>query len=259
MPHRGRPKTTIMIYLDHLTYTYPGHRNAVFQDFELQLEPGHIYGLLGSNGAGKSTLLYLMSGLLTPDGGAARLDGYDVRQRRPATMREIFLVPDEFDLPEVTLQKYIETNAVFYPRFSRDDMNTYLQTFGMTADVHLGGLSLGQRKKIFMSFAMAAHTRVLLMDEPTNGLDIPGKRQFREFLSQGISDERTFIISTHQVKDIETVLDHILIIDRSEIVRREPAAHVLSEQTATGQLIDGHINLEAYFEEAIDGKEVHHD
>ena len=96
-----------------------------------------------------------------------------------------------------------------------------------------------------MSFAMATHTKILLMDEPTNGLDIPGKRQFRTFITQGIGPDRIFMISTHQVKDIESVLNHVLLIDRSEVVRNEE--------------LQANIDLEAYFEEAMHGKEVHHD
>ena len=231
--------------IKNLSFCYPKHSDSVFSDFNLQLQPGRIYGLLGPNGAGKSTLLYMMAGLLTPDKGQVILDGVDVRKRRPSIMREIFLVPDEFELPNVTLQQYIKTNSVFYPRFSKDDMNIYLQTFGMTLDVQLGALSLGQRKKIFMSFAMATHTKLLLMDEPTNGLDIPGKRQFRDFIRQGISSERIFVISTHQVKDIESVLNQVLLIDRREIVRNEE--------------LKADTDLEAYFEAAMQGKEVHHD
>ena len=231
--------------IKNLSFYYPKHSDSVFSDFNLQLQSGRIYGLLGPNGAGKSTLLYMMAGLLTPDKGQVIPDGVDVRKRRPSIMREIFLVPDEFELPNVTLQQYIKTNSVFYPRFSKDDMNIYLQTFGMTLDVQLGALSLGQRKKIFMSFAMATHTKLLLMDEPTNGLDIPGKRQFRDFIQQGISSERIFVISTHQVKDIESVLNQVLLIDRSEIIRNEE--------------LKADTDLEAYFEAAMQGKEVHHD
>ena len=236
---------TLNMEIKNLSFCYPRHKQPVFSNFSLQLTPGRIYGLLGPNGAGKSTLLYIMSGLLTPDKGQVSLNGTNVRKRRPSTMREIFLVPDEFELPKVTLQQYIKTNSVFYPRFSQDDMDTYLQTFGMTTDVQLGDLSLGQRKKIFMSFAMATHTKILLMDEPTNGLDIPGKRQFRTFVTQGIGEDSIFVISTHQVKDIESVLNHVLLIDRSEVIRNEE----LKAET----------DLEAYFEEAMQGKEVHHD
>ena len=111
--------------IKNLSFCYPKHSDSVFSDFNLQLQSGRIYGLLGPNGAGKSTLLYMMAGLLTPDKGQVILDGVDVRKRRPSIMREIFLVPDEFELPNVTLQQYIKTNSVFYPRFSKDDMNIY--------------------------------------------------------------------------------------------------------------------------------------
>ena len=168
-------------------------------------------------------------------------------------------MPDEFELPAVTLRKYISTNSCFYPRFSMDDMECYLKTFGMTADAHLGDLSLGQRKKIFMSFAMATHTRVLLMDEPTNGLDIPGKRQFREFITQGLTPDRLFVVSTHQVKDVESILDQILLIDRSEIIRNVKAEEIVEEQTTDGTITNGEIDLETYFEKAMAGKEVHND
>ena len=248
-----------MIELNNLTFCYPNHHNAVFEDFSLHFDEGHIYGLLGTNGAGKSTLLYIMAGLLTPDKGGAWLDNKVVRDRKPSVMREIFLVPDEFELPSVTLLQYIDDNAVFYPRFSREDLDAYLASFGMTVDVSLGGLSLGQRKKIFMSFAMATHTKILLMDEPTNGLDIVGKRQLREFLGKGIAPDRTFIVSTHQVKDIEAVLDHILLIDRNELLCNCSASQIYEQQALSGELTDDHINLEVFFEKAVKGKEAHHD
>ena len=167
-----------MLEIDNLTFAYKKSGN-----FSVNFAPGHIYGLLGPNGAGKSTLLYLMAGLLRPQSGLVMLDGCDVRKRRPKTTTDIFIVPDEYELPRVSLSEYIRVNSVFYPRFSYDDLKRYLSVFGMNEDVNLGNLSLGQGKKVYMSFAMATHTRVLLMDEPTNGLDIPGKAQFRQFLS----------------------------------------------------------------------------
>lgn len=241
-----------------ITFGYSRHKPPLFNKFDLSLRPGRIYGLLGPNGAGKTTLLYLMSGLLTPAQGQVVLDGMDMRQRRPSTLREIFIVPDEFELPAVSLHEYISTNSCFYPRFSHDIMNCCLATFGMTADVRLDSLSLGQRKKVFMSFAMATRTRVLLMDEPTNGLDIPSKRQFRTFLREGLAPDRLIVVSTHQVKDVEAVLDQILLVDRSEVICNISAAEVVKAQTATGDA-DGAINLESYFENIMVGREVHHD
>ncbi|MBQ8047869.1 MAG: ABC transporter ATP-binding protein [Prevotella sp.] len=231
-----------MIDIQNLSFRYPSHGDIVFREFNMQLETGHIYGLLGPNGAGKSTLLYLMAGLLTPQEGHVLCDGIDVRRRLPATMREVFIVPDEFELPHVSLDDYIRTNSVFYPHFSEDDMHTYLQTFGMTSNVNLGALSLGQRKKIFMSFAMATHTKVLLMDEPTNGLDILGKQQFREFILAGKKADSIFVVSTHQVKDVEQILDHVLMIDHSHVI-----ADVDADDIRVGEALD----LEAFYKDLI--------
>lgn len=187
-------------------------------DFSLALEKGKVYGLLGKNGTGKSTLLYLMAGLLTPKSGEVTFHDLNVRRRLPATLQDMFLVPEEFQLPAISLVSYIELNSSFYPKFSKEDMVKYLHFFEMDLDTDLGSLSMGQKKKVFMSFALATNTSLLLMDEPTNGLDIPGKSQFRKFIASGMSDERTIVISTHQVRDIDKVLDHVLIIDNSRIL-----------------------------------------
>lgn len=195
-------------------------------DFSFSLEKGRVYGLLGKNGVGKSTLLYLMCGLLTPKHGRVMYHGLNVRRRLPETLRDMFLVPEEFDLPAVSLVQFVELNSPFYPNFSKEDMMTYLHLFEMDWNIHLGGLSMGQKKKVFMSFALATHTSLLLMDEPTNGLDIMAKSQFRKFIASGMSDERTIVISTHQVRDIDNVLDHVVIMNNSCVLLDESIARV---------------------------------
>ena len=201
-----------MITVENLSFLYRKSKRAVLHDFSLSLEKGRVYGLLGKNGAGKSTLLYLMSGLLTPKSGKVVYHDVDVRRRLPITLQDMFLVPEEFDLPPVSLISYIELNSPFYPRFSKEDMVKYLHYFEMDINIDLGALSMGQKKKVFMSFALATNTSLLLMDEPTNGLDIPGKSQFRKFIASGMTDDKTILISTHQVRDIDKVLDHVLIM-----------------------------------------------
>ena len=210
-----------MITVENLSFTYRKSKRAVLHDFSLSLEKGRVYGLLGKNGAGKSTLLYLMSGLLTPKSGKVVYHDVDVRRRLPITLQDMFLVPEEFDLPPVSLISYIELNSPFYPRFSKEDMVKYLHYFEMDINIDLGALSMGQKKKVFMSFALATNTSLLLMDEPTNGLDIPGKSQFRKFIASGMTDDKTILISTHQVRDIDKVLDHVLIMDNSRVLLNE--------------------------------------
>lgn len=207
-----------MIKIENLHYTYPKSKKEVFQDFSLALESGNVYGLLGKNGAGKSTLLYLMSGLLYPRKGNIYFRGKNVCKRLPETISDIFLVPEEFELPNISLDNYIKNYSPFYPKFSKEDMKHCLDVFEISDDVHLGALSMGQKKKVFMSFAFATNASLVLMDEPTNGLDIPGKSQFRKFMTSLMSETRSVVISTHQVKDIDKILDHVLIIDDSKLL-----------------------------------------
>ncbi|WP_300701812.1 ATP-binding cassette domain-containing protein [Bacteroides sp.] len=215
-----------MLQVENISFSYRRGKKDVLSDFSLSLEKGRVYGLLGKNGAGKSTLLYLMSGLLTSKHGKVMYNDIDVRRRLPITLQDMFLVPEEFELPPISLVSYIELNSPFYPRFSKEDMMKYLHYFEMDLDADLKALSMGQKKKIFMSFALATNTSLLLMDEPTNGLDIPGKSQFRKFIASGMSDDKTIVISTHQVRDIDKVLDHVLIMDNSHVMLDESIAGI---------------------------------
>ena len=205
-----------MLQVKNLTFGYGKSTRPIFNNFSLNLEPGRVCGLLGRNGAGKSTLMYLMTGLLSPVEGSVMFCGNDMRKRLPEQLADIFIVPEEFELPAITLRKYADVYGAFYPHFSIDDMMRYLQVFEMTdLDVNLKSLSMGQKKKVFMSFAFATNTRVLLMDEPTNGLDIPSKSQFRKIVAAGMSDDKIMVLSTHQVRDVDSILDYVLIIDNN--------------------------------------------
>ena len=220
-----------MLQINQISFSYNKKAGDLFSDFSLNLEAGNVYGLLGKNGAGKSTLIYLMTGLLTPREGEALMDGENVRKRLPKTMNDIFLIPEEFDLPRLTLKQYVSINAPFYPNFSMGDMERYLDIFEMGGDmnVKLHALSMGQKKKVFMAFAFATNTRVLIMDEPTNGLDIPSKSQFRKLIGTGMTDDKMMLISTHQVRDISDILDHVVIIDHSKVLLNASFADVMSK------------------------------
>ena len=177
-----------MLKIDNLTFKYPGRNNATINDLSLTVPEGGVYGLLGRNGVGKSTLLYLIAGLLTPASGCVEFDGAVTRKRDPHTMASMFIVPEELTLPDLTLRDYVAVNAPFYPNFSHNDLRRHLTTFEIDPDLpyKLTSLSMGQRKKVFMSFALACNTPLVLMDEPTNGLDIPGKMAFRRFIASSV-------------------------------------------------------------------------
>ena len=215
-----------MIQVNDLSFHYAGSKKRVFDHFNLQLEANKVYGLLGKNGTGKSTLLYLLSGLLRPQQGKVIVDGHEAAKRHAAMLREIFIMPEEFTLPEVSVAHYAKLIAPFYPRFSNDILRHCLEEFELDTTVNLGRLSMGQKKKAFMSVALAANTRYMFMDEPTNGLDIPSKSQFRKVVASQMSDDRTLLLSTHQVHDVESLIDHILFLDADRLVLDQPVSQI---------------------------------
>lgn len=219
-----------MLEIKNISYRYKRSSKDVFTNFSLTLHKGGIYGLLGRNGVGKSTLLHNCMGLLLPQQGQILLEGTDVSKRLPSTLAKSFLVPEDFELPPMSLKKYIQLNAPFYPDFSLTDMDKYLQAFNLSTDVPmLSTLSMGQKKKVFMCFAMAANTELILMDEPTNGLDIPSKSQFRKIVASCMNDNRCIVISTHQVADIDSILDHVIIAEPNCVLLNASVADICAK------------------------------
>ena len=207
-----------MIDIKNIDFSYPGQHEKVFDDFSLELSENKIYGLLGKNGTGKSTLLYLISGLLKAQKGTIKMDGCDSFKRLPSMLEKMFLVPEEHDLPSMSFKDYVAYNSMFYPSFSHEVLKQSMADFELPDSFHLGSLSMGQKKKAFICFALATQTPLLLMDEPTNGLDIPSKVQFRKAVANNMRDDRTLIISTHQVHDVGSLLDHILILSQRKML-----------------------------------------
>ncbi|MBD2753518.1 ABC transporter ATP-binding protein [Spirosoma validum] len=205
-----------MIELSNVSFGYQRGR-PLYDDLNLRLSAGSIYGLLGPNGAGKSTLLRLISGLLYPRTGRIQVGNYIPAERKPTFLEDLFLLPEEFYLPPVRIRQFVDSNAPFYPRFDRVQMAGYVREFGLTDDQKLNELSYGQKKKILIGFGLATNTTVLLMDEPTNGLDIPSKGQFRRLVAGAVDDRRTVVISTHQVRDLEALIDPIVILNERGI------------------------------------------
>ena len=202
---------------------------TVFDNFSLSLTENKIYGLLGKNGMGKSSLLYLINGLNETDKGEIYIDGDKVSNHNPSTIGKVFLVPEEIYLPDYTLKKYLKINAPFYPEFSMEVFNNCMRDFELEETDRLDALSMGQKKKVYMSFALATNAKYLLLDEPTNGLDIPSKKQFRKVVAQNMTEDRTLIISTHQVHDLEQLLDHVIILGEQQLLMDKPVADIMNE------------------------------
>ncbi len=209
-----------MLTIKNLEFAYPKSR-PLFDRLDLDISKGNIYGLLGKNGAGKSTLLKIMCGLLYSQNGKIEIGGDDVSNRNPSMLSDIYLIPEEFYLPEFTIESYVANVAPFYPKFDEKFFYDLIEEFEVIKGKKLNTFSHGQKKKFIISFAIATNCSLVFMDEPTNGLDIPSKSKFRKIIASTANEDRTFIISTHQVRDLENLIDPLVIIEAGKIIFEE--------------------------------------
>ena len=198
-----------MLQIENLEFSYHKKGNPIFNGINLTIQPGSVYGLLGKNGIGKSTLLYMMCGLMFPHKGSIRFDGIEVKRRLPETLEKIFLVPEEFDLPSISIDDYVRRNSVFYPNFNIDQFNQYLSDFELEHTKNLAKTSMGQKKKYLVSFALATNTPLLLMDEPTNHLDSSGRQRLYDWVEKChstllvVSHDRTLLNLLPEICELE--------------------------------------------------------
>lgn len=209
-----------MITLKELSFSY-SRTKQVLDGINLEVAPGHICGLLGKNGEGKTTLLNLLSGQIFPDKGSCHVMEETPAERHAHFLGQIFLLPEEISMPDVTALEYMKMYAPFYPDFREDIWKTCAESFEVDFSGKVWKMSQGQRKKVAITLALAAHTPILLMDEPTNGLDIPSKATFRRLVASLIGDDQTVIISTHQVRDLESLIDTVVILDQKRILMND--------------------------------------
>lgn len=192
--------------------------SQVFRDFSMTLSPGHVYGVLGENGVGKSTLMKLASGVLIPTAGSVTINGREASLREEATMAKIIYLPEEFSLPALTLDEFRKVTTPFYPSFSDESFEECCRVLDVVRDRRLDKLSMGQRKRAYLAFAFACRAEWLLLDEPTNGLDVAAKEAFRRLVARYVDEGQSIIISTHSVREIDSLIDHLIILDRKGIV-----------------------------------------
>jgi ABC-2 type transport system ATP-binding protein len=205
-----------MVTIDDLSFGYGN--GALFDKLVLALQPGNIYGLLGVNGAGKSTLLKLISGLLFARDGTVRALGQDPAARRPSFLVDVFVLAEDAQAPNMLASDYLRTRAPFYPRFDRALFERYLRELELPQVGNLAALSHGQQKKFLLAFGLASQAKLVLLDEPTNGLDIPSKSVLRRVITEALTPERIFVISTHQVRDLGALMDPIVILHQGRVL-----------------------------------------
>lgn len=206
-----------MIQAEKINYSYR-KQEELFSKFNLSLNSGSITGLLGKNGAGKTTLLKLFAGLLHPIHGEIQVNGFMPGERHPDFLSDIYIVPEEFNIPPISINAFIKATAPLYPNFDLQKFQNIIDEFELERKRNLNKMSHGQRKKFLIAYALSTNCKLLLLDEPTNGLDIPTKGLFRKILVSSVTDEQLVIISTHQVKDVENIVDHLVLIDDGNLL-----------------------------------------
>ncbi len=214
-----------MILVNKLCFGYKRNK-LLYRDLTLSLENGKIYGLLGKNGAGKSTLLKSMIGLLYPTSGSILVNGSVPSFRKPSFLRTVYFIPEEVHVPALSIDKYVSLFSPFYPAFDRAQLDAYLEKLDVNTNDKLTKLSFGQQKKFVIAFALACNTEVIIMDEPTNGLDIPSKKRFRKLISSAMNENRMIFISTHQTRDLENLIDQVIIIENGELLLNAPVEEI---------------------------------
>ncbi len=223
-----------MIEIKEVEYVYP-RSNILFQDLSLILNSGSVCGLLGKNGAGKTTLLKLMAGLLFPKAGDVRVMGYEPKARTVEYLQNLYFLPDIFKLPAISMERYLSCFASFYPSFDKNVYETALEAFELIPTKRLTDLSQGEQKKFLLAFGFATNAKLMLFDEPTNALDIPSKQQLRKLLAEHAHTSRTFVISTHQIRDIEHLMDQIVILDKARIIFNQ-SCESIQNNVKTGEV-----------------------
>lgn len=205
-----------MIKIENISYGYKP-KQPIFNDVSLEVGNG-IYGLLGENGVGKTTLIHLICGLLFPWKGECKIDNCNSVQRSPELLSHYFFLPEEMQMPTESIYQFAARHSVFYPHFSRKEFEQNLEELHIDGKQKLSTVSYGQQKKAMLAYALALHTPLTLLDEPTNGLDITSRQALKRIISRSVDDESTLLISTHQAHDFENLLDHLIILGEGEIL-----------------------------------------
>lgn len=214
-----------MIEIKNLSFGYT-KKGLLYKNISLSLAGGSIYGLLGKNGAGKSTLLKTLTGLLFPAKGNISVNGFETRKRQPSFLETVYFLSEEINLPPLPIKRYVNLFAPFYPQFDENQLYRSLDVFEVKPEGKLTSLSFGQQKKFAIAFALACNTRVVLLDEPTNGMDIPSKTQFRKLISSIFTGDRMLVVSTHQIRDLDNLIDQVIIVDNGKVLLHTSVAEV---------------------------------
>ena len=238
-----------MIQINDLSFYYK-KGIPIFNNVSFRMKSG-IYGLLGENGVGKSTLLHIISGLQFPKSGSCEVLGDDSYRRLPRMYSDLFFLPEEFEMPGIKVKDYVRTTGRFYRNFDFKKFDECIGEFQIDREQKFTEMSYGQKKKTMISFGLSTNASILLLDEPTNGLDIPSKTKFRQMIASASDEKKCIIISTHQVRDLESLIDPIIILDRNQVILNNSVGEISQKlYFGTAEVLPENV---LYYEQRING------
>ena len=203
---------------------YRAGKTFEIRDFALNVPTGSFYGFLGPNGAGKTTVIQLLLGLLRPLGGRVAVLGRELPREAPAALARTGYVPERPHLyPTLTVAEALQYHRAFYPSWDGARANELVAQFGLERDQRLQGLSKGEMGKLEMLLALAQRPDLLVLDEPTDGLDPVVRRDALTALLDYVSQHNaTVFISSHLVHELERICDWVGVMDRGRLLAEVP-------------------------------------
>jgi ABC-2 type transport system ATP-binding protein len=242
-----------IIDIHSLDFHYKSQEKLI-SGLDLQFKSGNIYGLLGKDGEGKSTILRIISGLLFPKNGKIEVFGYEPRLRQPKMLQDIFYLPEDIIGPSISIETFERIYAPFYPDFSSSTFYKYMNDFNIDSKMeNIAELTYGQKKKFFIAFGLSTNVKLILLDEPTTGLDMPSKKQIRNIVSSSINDENCILISTNQAIDLEDILNQIIIMDNHEVIFNEKSEDIMKKLIFRLSTVNVSDKSVIYSEETLNG------
>jgi ABC-2 type transport system ATP-binding protein len=205
-------------------------RKAILKNFDLTLERGKVYGLLGKNGAGKTTLIRMILGVIPQDSGEINYKGQKLKFGDAAYKREIGFIPeDSIFYSWMTIKELLKFNSSFYPKWNKTKAEEYLDRLSLDDKVKIKHLSRGMKLKVGLVVALAAEPEFLVLDDPTSGLDVPTRQDFsRDIIREILEGGTTILFSSHLVHELEGIIDKLGILQTGRLVIEDEYSSVKS-------------------------------
>lgn len=214
-----------IITIDNLTKKYKD--TLAIDDLSLEIEKGKVVGLLGPNGSGKSTILKLIVGLLRKDSGKILIDG---KSPGIETKAKISYLPDSYYLYEkLTVRETIDMYGDFYKDFDKNQSDKLLDYLSIPRDKMTKDLSKGLRERLLISLNLSRDADIFIMDEPVDGVDPVAKQAVIDMIIEKMEKGKTFIITTHQIGDLENLFEDIIFLDKGKVLMHKDAIAIREE------------------------------